>query len=511
MKRNGSDKLNWLKRPFAVAALCAAATVALPAQTFTKLFNFDTTNGYEPIAGLVQGADGDFYGTTPYGGANPQTSCSGCAGTVFKINPNGTLTTLYNFCSQSGCADGEGPYAGLVQGTDGNFYGTTEGGGATAAGGISGGGTVFKITPDGTLTTLYKFCSQSGCTDGSIPMTALVLAANGDFYGTTAGGGADLSGAPNGGGTVFKITPDGALTTLYSFCSRSGCTDGTDPHGLVLAANGDFYGTTGGGGANGNHGTVFKINASGALTTLYSFCSLSDCTDGDSPYAGLVQATNGDFYGTTYSGGATNNGTVFKIAPSGTLTTLYSFCTEGVYPECPDGAWPNAALVQASDGRFYGTTPTGGANQVYGTAFRISLTGAFTTLHSFCSRFECADGASPQAGVVQGTNGDFYGTTLGGGGLGLYGDGTVFNLSTGLGPLVKTEPHFGAVGAAITILGTDLAGATGVSFNGTPTVFEVVSATEITTTVPVGATTGSVQVTTPGGVLLSGGPFLVAP
>src|ERR1700691_999961 len=430
--------------------LCAATAVALPAQTFTKLFNFDTTDGYEPMAGLVQGADGDFYGTTPYGGANPQTYCNGCAGTVFKITPSGTLTTLYNFCSQSGCMDGEAPYAGLVQGADGDFYGTTEGGGA------NGGGTVFKITPEGRLTTLYSFCALIDCADGDAPMAGLIQGNGGDFYGTNANGGANLGIRP-GGGTVFKITPNGALTILYSFCSQTGCADGQNT------------------------------------------------------YAGLVQGTDGDFYGTTYLGGATGNGTVFKITPTGTLTTLYSFCTEGVYPACPDGAWPNAALVQASDGRFYGTTPTGGANQLCGTAFEITISGAFTTLHSFCSRFECVDGANPQAGVVQGTNGDFYGTTLGGGGLGLFGDGTIFRLSVGLGPFVKTLPHYGNVGTAITILGTDLTGTTSVSFNGTPAAFEVVSATEITTSVPAGATTGSVQVTTPGGTLLSGGPFLVQP
>src|ERR1700691_577861 len=484
--------------------LCAATAVALPAQTFTKLFNFDTTDGYEPMAGLVQGADGDFYGTTPYGGANPQTYCNGCAGTVFKITPSGTLTTLYNFCSQSGCMDGEAPYAGLVQGADGDFYGTTEGGGA------NGGGTVFKITPEGRLTTLYSFCSLIDCADGDAPMAGLIQGNGGDFYGTNANGGANLGIRP-GGGTVFKITPNGAVTMLYSFCARSGCTDGQEPHaGVVQGINGDFYGTTYVGG-DYNVGTVYKITARGALTTLHSFCSQTGCADGQNTYAGLVQGTDGDFYGTTYLGGATGNGTVFKITPTGTLTTLYSFCTEGVYPACPDGAWPNAALVQASDGRFYGTTPTGGANQLCGTAFKITISGAFTTLHSFCSRFECVDGANPQAGVVQGTNGDFYGTTLGGGGLGLFGDGTIFRLSVGLGPFVKTLPHYGNVGTAITILGTDLTGTTSVSFNGTPAAFEVVSATEITTSVPAGATTGSVQVTTPGGTLLSGGPFLVQP
>ena len=212
------------------------------------------------------------------------------------------------------------PYAGLVQATNGDFYATNAGGGA------NGGGTVFRITPSGTLTTLYSFCSQSGCTDGAGPYAGLVQATNGDFYGTTQLGGA------NSRGTVFKINPSGTLTTLYSFCSQGGCTDGAYPYaGLIQATNGDFFGTTPAGGANG-YGTVFKIAAGSTLTTLYSFCSQSGCTDGASPHAGLVQATNGDHYGTTTSGGANGpgTGTVFRITPSGTLTTLYSFCSQSL-------------------------------------------------------------------------------------------------------------------------------------------------------------------------------------
>jgi uncharacterized repeat protein (TIGR03803 family) len=161
---------------------------------------------------------------TTSGGANG-------AGTIFKLTPGGTLTTLYSFCSQAGCPDGESPYneAGLVQATNGDFYGTT------GSGGANGNGTIFKITPSGTLTTLYSFCSQAGCTDGSYPGAPVIQATDGDFYGTTSSDGA------NHGGTVFKITPSGTLTTLYSFCSQAGCTDGNAPQGaLVQATNGDF-------------------------------------------------------------------------------------------------------------------------------------------------------------------------------------------------------------------------------------------------------------------------------
>src|ERR1039458_4281523 len=235
-----------------------------------------------------------------------------CATTAIAL-PAQTLTTLYSFCSQSGCPDGAGPYAGLVQATNGGLYGTTDNGGTNSA------GTIFKITPGGTLTTLYSFCPQTNCTDGAGPQAGLVQAANGDLYGTTIGGGA------NDDGTIFKITPGGTLTTLYSFCSQTNCADGANPWaGLVQAANGDLYGTTQSGGANVYYGTVFKITPGGTLTTLYSFCSQTNCADGANPWAGLVQAANGDLYGTTQSGGANvYYGTVFKITPGGTLTTLY--------------------------------------------------------------------------------------------------------------------------------------------------------------------------------------------
>src|ERR1019366_7771530 len=398
--------------------------------------------------------------------------------------PAQTLTTLYTFCSQSGCTDGANPYAELVQATNGDLYGTTQGGGTNL-----GYGTVFKITPGGTLTTLYSFCSQTNCTDGARPYAGLVQAANGNFYGTT------YSGGTNGGGTVFKITQGGTLTTLYSFCSQTNCTDGDGPYaGLVQAANGDLYGTTNGGGTNGL-GTVFKIPPGGTLTTLYSFCSQTNCTDGADPTAGLVQATNGDLYGTAQEGGANGYGTVFKITPPGTLTTLHRF-------NGTDGATPYAGLVQAADGDFYGTTGGSGINND-GTVFRITPGGTLTTLYSFFT-----DGQYPYAGLVQDTNGDFYGTTLKGG---ANDGGTVFRLSVGLGPFVKIRPPYGKVGAAIKILGTNLAGATSVSFNGTAAVFTVVSSSEITTTVPAGASSGAVQVVTPSGTLSSNASFLVVP
>jgi uncharacterized repeat protein (TIGR03803 family) len=412
-----------------------------------------------------------------------------CATTAIAL-PAQTFTRLVTFDG----TDGLQPDTGLVQATDGNLYGATFNGGAYA-----NNGTVFKITPSGTLTTIYSFCSQSGCLDGSgVIYAALVQATNGDFYGTTF-----LHGA-NGQGTVFKMTPGGALTTLYNFCPQGGCTGVLYPSGLIQATNGNLYGATSGSGADGSYGTVFKITpGGGTLTTIYSFCSQTGCPDGESPYGGLVQATNGDFYGVTDLGGANNQGTVFKITLSGALTTLYSFCSQ---TGCTDGSNANA-LVQATDGDFYGTTYSGGANN-QGTIFKITPSGALTTLYSFCSQTGCTDGQNPVAGLVQATNGKFYGTTPIGGTL---GEGTVFSLSVGLGPFVETRPTSGMVGEVVKILGTDLTNATSVSFNGAGAVFEVVSSSEITATVPTGATTGRVQVITPRGTLTSNVPFRVLP
>jgi uncharacterized repeat protein (TIGR03803 family) len=321
-----------------------------------------------------------------------------------------------------------------------------------------------------------------------------------------------------GCGTVFKITPGGTLTTLYTFCSQGSpdCPDGANPNGLIGAANGDLYGTTefGGTGGRGGAGTVFKITPGGTLTTLYSFCSQSKCADGALPVAGLVQGANGDFYGTTWQNGANRlcgencpqilGGTVFKIAPSGTLTTLYSFCDTPEGSGCPDGGSPADALVRATNGDFYGTTPG------KGTIFKITSGGTLKTLE----KFDFTDGAGPLAGLVQATNGIFYGTTQYGGAncAPTDGCGTVFSLSVGLGPFVETQTTSGEVRAAVNILGTNLTGATGVTFNGTPAGFTVVSSSLIATTVPAGASTGKVEVAIAGsGTLSSNAPFRVLP
>jgi uncharacterized repeat protein (TIGR03803 family) len=217
-------------------------------------------------------------------------------------------TVLYSFCSQNNCNDGRFPEGTLVEGTDGDLYGTTESGGTNSSvcpNSPYGCGEVFKLTPAGELTVLYDFCSLSGCSDGSSPVSGLILGKDGNFYGTTVFGGTTNSNCSAGCGTIFKLTPEGILTTLYNFCTQSNCTDGEDgPSALVQGTDGNFYGITGGGGVNGpicgiaktTCGTVFKVTPSGEFTTLYSFCNVSGCTDGYAPASSLIQGANGIFY-----------------------------------------------------------------------------------------------------------------------------------------------------------------------------------------------------------------------
>ena len=232
-----------------IGAFCFATAIGSSAQAFTTLVSLGAPDsGYEPLGSLVQGIDGNFYGTTVFGGTS--------AGTVFKLSPGGVLTTIYTFCAQPSCTDGAFPNAGLLQASNGSFYGTT-----TAQGNANSRGTIFEITPSGKLTTLYTFCAQSSCPDGFEVQSALVQGANGFLYGTNING-----GASGHAGTIFRVTPSGNFTTLYNFCTNVGplCTDGALPSGLIQGTNGNFYGTT-------LAGTIFQITPAGKLTTLYRF------------------------------------------------------------------------------------------------------------------------------------------------------------------------------------------------------------------------------------------------
>jgi uncharacterized repeat protein (TIGR03803 family) len=452
-------------RGAAVVLFCALIPYASRAQTFTSLTSFNGTNGADPFYAVpVQGLDGNLYGTTSARGAHGK-------GTVFKITPGGTLTTLYSFCVKSKCADGSVPYGGLVLGTDGNFYGMTFTGGTLNA------GTIYKITPAGKLTTLHSF----NFNDGYNPYDTLVQGSDGNYYGTTTYGGAHLLG------NVFKMTPQGVVTNLHSFDS----SDGSEPEaGLIQGTDGNFYGTTYNGGSSGSYGTAFKITSAGVFASLHLF---NDDIDGTAIVSGLVQGNDGNFYGTA-GGGPLGYGTVYSMTPTGTVTVLHNF-------DVTDGDNPNL-LVLGTDGNFYGTTIGGGTNGD-GVVFEITPQGSFAVLHTFTG----TDGDFIFAGPMQATDGNLYGTTLLGGAK---NDGTVFQLKIGLAPFVKTVPTSAKMAAGVKIIGSSLTGATSVSFNGTPAAFTVVSATEITTTVPAGAATGTVQVNTPSGTLLSNVAFRVA-
>jgi uncharacterized repeat protein (TIGR03803 family) len=403
-------------------------------------------------------------------------------GTVFSLSPSGTLTTLHTFFPHG--INGDSP-SGLVLANSGVFYGTSYYGGA------DGAGTIFRISSAGQLGLLHTFDT----TDGAYPSGPLIQATDGDFYGTTVNGGINSSG------TFFKMTPGGALTTLYKFCSLTKCADGDLPFGpLIQATDGNFYGTTEGGGGPSGDGVVFKITPTGTLTTIYDFCSETNCADGQSTN-GLIQAADGNFYGVNSLGGAHGVGTVFKLTPSGALTTLYTFCS---LTSCADGSEPVGTLVQATDGDFYGTTEGGGTSTSCrcGTIFKITSSGSLTTLHSF----DGSDGEFPSTSLLQATDGNFYGGTSQGG---ANNDGSIFSLSVGLGPLVALVQNSGKVGQTGGILGQGFTGTTDVSIDGTPATFTVVSDTYLRVTVPASATSGFVTVSTPTGVLTSNVPFTV--
>lgn len=328
------------------------------------------SDGAAPYASLIADKAGNLYGTTTKGGANGQ-------GTIFEIAADGTETLLYSF-NDSSANDGADPYGALVRDKTGNLYGTTN------VGGTNGTGTVFKLATDGTETVLHSFIDNGG-SDGARPYAGLIRGNAGTFYGTTTVGGA------NGQGTVFKVTTKGVETVVYSF-NDNAANDGADPYApLVMDGAGNLYGTTSVGGAHGQ-GTVFKVAADGTESVVYSFND-NAANDGADPYGGLIMDTSGNFYGTTTVGGAHGQGTVFKVAPDGSETVLYSFNDNAAN----DGADPYSTLLMDGAGNLYGTTSVGGADGG-GTIFRLSADGIETLLHSFDG---ATDGAQPYSGLIE--------------------------------------------------------------------------------------------------------------
>ena len=354
--------------------------------------SFNGTGGGGPVAPLILASDGNYYGTTLVGGAHGY-------GTVFRLT-GPAVQTIYNFCSLPNCADGATVWGSLVQGQDGSLYGTTVYGGLNPSCEYAGGcGTVFRLTLDGTLATLWNFDAKIS----GFPYSGLLLGKDGNFYGTSSYTGQN-------DGTIFKITPEGALTVLHQFSCITDCADGSDPQSnLVQDSTGMIYGTTAGGG-NNNSGVVFKITSDGTFTRLYAFCAQTNCSDGAKPN-GVILASNGNLYGTTYSGGNNYDGTVFAMTRTGQIKILYKF---------PQAANPYGGVIQGADGNFYGTTLVGGTSRA-GTIFKITPQGVLTTLHNF----QNTDGALPEAALISDSLGNLYGTTSAGGSA---NDGVLFRL-----------------------------------------------------------------------------------
>ncbi len=366
---------------------------------FSNLLSFGGTNGASPYSGLVQGSDGNLYGTTYGGGTN------GGFGTVFRVSSSGQLTSLYSF---GGGVDGAAPYGGLVQAADGQFYGTA------TSGGTNNQGTVFKWATNGAFAPVVLFNG----TNGAKPNAVLVQDPTGNLLGTAAMGGSNFVGM------VFQLSPGGGFTNLYSFGSQ-----GYYPYSaLARGTDGNYYGTTFEGGTGFNSsGTLFKLTAAGAFSPLYSF---TGGDDGAAPYAGLTLGSDGSFYGVTYFGGTNNAGTVFQWATNSGFKSLYSFKGE------TNGAHPQATLIQGNDGALYGTTVDGGAFtnvevSGYGTVFKVTTNGALTTLVSF----DGTNGAAPHGALIQTLNGTFFGTTSGGG---ANSNGTIFSLSQPPPPAIQS-------------------------------------------------------------------------
>ncbi len=333
---------------------------------------------------------------------------------VFEASAQ-TEQKLYDFCSRTGCTDGQYPNVKLVRDPKGNLIGTTTSGGAHNQ------GTVFRISPTGVEKVLYSFCAQQSCADGASPFDGVIMDKNGNFYGTTYSGGA------HGLGTVFKISAAGVETVLYSFCGVVGCPDGANPYaGLVMDTAGNLYGTTLGGGSL-NNGTVFELTPTGSEIVLHAFLNTPDFA---TPYGGLVRDTLGNLYGTTWFGGANGAGGVYEVTPSQTETRIYDkWCA---LPCTQDGSSSGATLI-LSKGNLFGTSVLGGAFG-HGLVFEVNVrTKKETILYSFADA--PADGTAPFAGLLIDTAGNLYGTTTGGGGTACGG-----GLQDGCGAVFKLAP-----------------------------------------------------------------------
>jgi len=466
-----------------VFALAGFFAVSASAQTYTKLYTWPEDTRNDTGIGLA-GLMTQGRDGNIYGTVGDDNT--NAAGSAFKMTPSGTFTRIYSFCSLAKCADGSQPWGGLSLGKDGNLYGTTMWGGSLSS------GTVFKLTPAGALTTVWNF--DNG-TDGGAPWyPPLQNLVDGDFYGVSN---TQYSGDY---GAFYKLVPTTTPPYKESVPINFNYTDGNDPNLPTQGTDGNFYGSTLSGGTKGL-GLIYKTTASGVETIFHNFMGYATSNaDGAYPIGVMVEGNDGAYYGVTWQGGSSNLGTVFKVASNGTYTLLHSFTGH------PDGAYPRSGLILGSDGNFYGTTLNGGtAND--GAIYKVTPSGQVTILYNLCSQSGCADGFSPVIPLLQHTNGKFYGSTSGNSLGGSY----FYSLDVGLAPFVKMVNWGGKVGNTVELLGQGFTGTTGVSFNGVAGTFKNVSDTYLTVVVPAGALTGTVTVTTFTGSMASNRAFLVLP
>jgi uncharacterized repeat protein (TIGR03803 family) len=468
-----------------------------PAGKITVIYSFNQAQGYAPYSGLTLGTDGNLYGTTAYGG-------SGGFGTVFKITPGGSFKVLYNF---TGGTDGLYPMAPPIQGTDGNWYGTTQGD-------FHNNGSLYRLSPSGKFKALYTFVGIQGSQQ---PKAPLLQATDGNFYGTTA------LGPVNNEGNIFRVSRSGKLTDLYNFDSTHGAMPFSP---LVQGNDGNFYGTTTTGGQAGG-GVGFKVTPTGELTVLYDLGNVSGPSN---PYGGLVQAADGYFYGTTYQGGTMSDGAIFRINAKGQFSDLYDFdVTTGLHPE--------DTLLQHTNGILYGETYQGGTsvpacgNSGCGVFFSwnaslkpfVSLVSAFgkvgKTIEILGQGFKGTTGVSVNGFAAKFTvvtdtyltavvpNGATTGSVIVKTPSGTLTSNKPFRVTP---VILSFSPTSGKVGIPVTITGDSLTQATKVTFGGVKaTSFTVNSDTRVTATVPNGAKTGKIAITTPGGTATSSGMFTV--
>lgn len=447
----------------AAAFLAGAATIACAQYTVLHDFGMTSTETQAPYeAGVIaQGRDGNLFSA---GGTQ------GNLGAAFRIAPDGSFVPMHTFTGP----DGHWPSGGITLGSNGWLYGTTVYGGQTFW------GTIFKMRYSGEVTTLHSF--DAGINGGS-PWAPPVQSLSGDFYGTTWG-----TGTYNYG-SIYRISNTGVFTLLHAMSWSDGAHSFSP---LTQGTNYWFYGTALEGGLN-YAGTLFRVSTSGTFEVLFNF----DGVHGSSPMAGVIQGANGSFYGATMGGGANGLGTVFEMTPNRTVKVIHSFAGGA------DGNTPEGGILQANDGNLYGTTSDGGAHQG-GVLFRLTPTGEYTVLHDF----DPVTGSAPRTALMQHTNGRLYGMTSEGG---YNKDGVFFAFDAGLGPFVHYLPVYGRAGAVVEILGQGFTSGSAVYFNGVRAISTTWYPTFIKATVPAGATTGYISVSTGGETQRSDQVFIVRP